>query len=274
MLQYGSEIWGLDRQAAALCESVHLFGLKTFLGVKKRTPNELVYGETNRYPIYINSAIRCIQYWLKLLRMNNDRLPRKSYNMLYDLDSKGKNNWVTNVRRCLFMNGFGYAWENQGVGNEHSFIQTLRQRLIDCQWQIWDSHLETSDRYSVYRTYASHHSVKAYLLIGMEYYMRRILTRFRLGISDIRTHKYRYSNVSETNLLCPFCIESQENEVHFLLKCPVYHDLRLRYIDKKYYALPCFFRFCLLMSTQNVNTIWNLSMYMLKAFKLREDLLS
>ena len=79
VIQYGSELWGLDKKVVIYCESVHLFGLKKFLGVEMRTPNDLVYGETNRYPIYINSAIRCIQYWFKLLRMNNDRLPRKAY---------------------------------------------------------------------------------------------------------------------------------------------------------------------------------------------------
>ena len=24
-----------------------------------RTPNDLVYGETNRYPLFVNSAVRC-----------------------------------------------------------------------------------------------------------------------------------------------------------------------------------------------------------------------
>jgi hypothetical protein len=50
--QYGSELWGLNK-AAIHCESVHVFALKKFLGVDVRTPNDLVYGETDRFPIYI-----------------------------------------------------------------------------------------------------------------------------------------------------------------------------------------------------------------------------
>ena len=51
IVQYGAEIWGLDN-AALQCEQIHLFAIKRFLGVDIKTPNDLVYGETNRYPIY------------------------------------------------------------------------------------------------------------------------------------------------------------------------------------------------------------------------------
>ena len=52
-----------------MIENVHLFGLKKFLGVDKRTPNDLVYGEVGRFPIYLNANVRCMRYWLKLTRM-------------------------------------------------------------------------------------------------------------------------------------------------------------------------------------------------------------
>ena len=62
-----------------------------------RTPNDLVYGETHRYPLYVNSAVRCIRYWLKLTRMEESKLPNKAYRMLYILDELGKRNWASNV---------------------------------------------------------------------------------------------------------------------------------------------------------------------------------
>ena len=86
---YGAELWGLEN-AARQCEKVHLFALKKFLGVEMRTPNDFVYGETNRYPLYINSIIRCIRYWLKLTTMEDTRLPQKAYRMLLDLDIRDK----------------------------------------------------------------------------------------------------------------------------------------------------------------------------------------
>jgi hypothetical protein len=206
--------------------------------------------------------------------MDNDRLPRKSYNMLYDLDIKGKNNWASNVRICLYEIGLGYAWENQGVGDENVFMHTLRQRLIDSRWQTWNSHVQISERFTMYRAYTSDHSVKNYLLLDMESHMRRILTKFRLGISDIKVHKYRYNKVHDSDLICPLCNEAIEDEVHFVLKCPALLDLRLKFIHKRYLAYPCLFRLCLLMAANDNNTIRNFALFLHRAFRLRETLTS
>ena len=103
--QYRSELWGLDK-AAIHIEKVHLYALKRFSWVGMKTPNDLVYGETDKFPITLNSAVRCIRCWLKLERMGEDRLPHKAYMMLYNLDARGKRNWVSNVRMQLFQYGF------------------------------------------------------------------------------------------------------------------------------------------------------------------------
>ena len=239
-----------------------------------RTPNDLVYGETNRYPLYVNSAVNCIRYWLKLLKMTDDRLPRKVYDMLCDLDRRGKSNWVSNLRQCLCEFGFGYAWEYQGVGEENRFVQLFRQRLIDCRWQDWESHIQSSDRFDMYKGYTSSHSVKRYLTLNMDRHLRFILTRFRFGISEINVHTHRYKNLQNANLICPMCEEATEDELHVVLRCPALNELREKFIPKKYYAHPCLFRFCLLMSSSNDEIVRKLALYLYKAFQLRGIIVS
>ena len=48
MLLYGSGIWGLKYKSV---EKVHTFALKKLLNVSPRTPNDMVYGETGRFPL-------------------------------------------------------------------------------------------------------------------------------------------------------------------------------------------------------------------------------
>ena len=146
---FGAEIWGLDSSSSVI-DNVHLFSLKRYLGVDRRTPNDLVYGEVGRFPIQINASVRCIIYWLRLTRVDEHRLPLRAYKMLLNLDQRGKTNWVTNVRKTLCVNGFSYVWDNQGVGCLNAFIREFRQRLIDMRWQAWDDHVNTSDRISLY----------------------------------------------------------------------------------------------------------------------------
>ena len=89
IVQYGAEIWGLSH---AHIETAHLVSLKRFLGVARRTPNDMImiYGEFGRFPIYLSSYVSCIRYWLKLTRMEEKRIPFKCYKMLLGLDAKGK----------------------------------------------------------------------------------------------------------------------------------------------------------------------------------------
>ena len=82
---YGAEIWGLDSSSSVI-DNVHLFGLKRYLGVDRRTPNDLVYGEVGRFPIQMNVSVCCIRYWLILARMHEHRLPLRAYKMLLNLE--------------------------------------------------------------------------------------------------------------------------------------------------------------------------------------------
>ena len=127
MLMYGSEIWGLQQQIEI--EKVHLFALKKLLNVSPKTPNDMVYGETGRHPLYVFTYISCIKYWLRLTSMEHFRLPKKAYNMQLALHNSGKVCWVSQVREVLYKFGFGFVWENQGVQTRNVFIRVFQQRL-------------------------------------------------------------------------------------------------------------------------------------------------
>jgi len=57
--------------------------------------------------------------------------------------------------------------------------------------------------------------------------------KFRLGISDLHVHKHRYTANNDNLILCPFCHDKKEDEVHFLLECPTYDGLRTKHLDKE-----------------------------------------
>ena len=138
--------------------------------------------------------------------MGEDRLPHKAYMMLYNLDARGKRNWVSNVRMQLFQYGFGFVWMNQGVGRVKEFIHVFRERLIDCRWQDWEDHVQTSDRFSMYRSVNSiSHCTKTYITINMDRHLKRIMTKFRFGVSEITVHYHRYRSHVEKDLKCPLC---------------------------------------------------------------------
>ena len=47
-------------------------------------------------------------------------------------------------------------------------------------------------------------------------HLKFIMTRFRLGISDIFVHYYRHKRHIDNDLICPLCRVAQETELHFV----------------------------------------------------------
>ena len=99
--------------------------------------------------------------------------------MMYDYDLKGKTayNWVTKVRMLLPQHGFGYVWANQGVGDVKGFLHVLKECLIDCRWQNCDEHVNTSERFSMYRNFMSSMPVmQKYLQLNIDSHVKSLMT--------------------------------------------------------------------------------------------------
>ena len=59
-LLYAAEIWGYRNYEQI--EYVHLFACKNLLHVRNKTPNDVVYGELGRCPLFITATVRFIMY--------------------------------------------------------------------------------------------------------------------------------------------------------------------------------------------------------------------
>ena len=115
--------------------------------------------------------MKCIKYWLKITRMHENRIPYKAYKVLYNLDNDGKKTWATNVRQYLCTYGFAFVWNNQGVEDIARFLNCLKQRIIDCRWQNWHEHLQTSHRFTTYASFKSSNGIEPYIELKLSRYM-------------------------------------------------------------------------------------------------------
>ena len=123
MLLYGSELWGLKQFECI--EKIHYDACKRFIKVPLKTCNFGILRECGRYPLYIETAKKVLKYWIKILHMQNDRYVKNCLNIMLHYDNFGCTNWVSNVKKILSENGFGYIWENQHIQNENVFLQRV-----------------------------------------------------------------------------------------------------------------------------------------------------
>ena len=88
----------------------------------------------------------------------------------------------------------------------------------------------------------------------------------------LRTHKLRYpEDVTPVNYYCPVCKSDVETEVHFILVCPKYAEIREQYIPKKYFTSPSSFTLALLLAKAGgalATLFLRLAIYFMKAFTI------
>ena len=95
---------------------------------------------------------------------------------------------------------------------------------------------------------------------------RNCLLRIRLGVSQLRSHRLRFARNTEVDLACPFCNNEIESEIHFILSCPMYNDLRDKYIPRKYVRCPSLFKLSMLFASENKYLQLRLATFLHKAF--------
>ena len=87
----------------------------------------------------MNSTLRCLKYWLRVLKMDDIRIPKQAYKMMILMDESEKKCWVTQVMDVLSKNGFYCVWLQQGVGDEKKFLCELKQRLAENFIREWNA---------------------------------------------------------------------------------------------------------------------------------------
>ena len=193
--------------------------------------------------------------------------------MLIDIENNAaETNWATKVRTLLESMGFGDVWINQGVGNINYFLHIFKLRARDCFMQKWNEELRESTRASTYILFANFNH-QSYLDTIQNKKFRIALTRLRLSSHRLEIEMGRWHKpqiIPRNERKCQLC-NTLEDEFHFLLECPLYHDLRILYINRFYWRNPNIPKFIELISNENSNIIRKLCCYIYKGFERRQS---
>ena len=118
-------------------------------------------------------------------------------------------------------------------GMKKKFLKEFKDRLLSLYKQEWATSLKTYDRFSFYSTFKSTLSLSPYLNDLKHVKARNVLIRIRLGISPLKIRKLRFAtSTTQADLRCPFCRNDTETEMHFILICPRYKEIRELYIPQ------------------------------------------
>ena len=116
--------------------------------------------------------------------------------------------------------------------------------------------------------------VESYLSIVVIPKFRKSLSSFKSSSHNLMIAKGRHIGLERDLRKCVYCGNIIECEYHFTLVCPLYTDLRSKFIPKKFYLYPSMSKCHMLMSNTDTTTIRNLSMYIYFSFRKRNTALN
>lgn len=273
ILNYGAEIIG--KHEAKDIELIHTKFCRWILHVRKSTNLTGLYGELGRMPFIVTRKLRMIMYWVKLLAEDENTIIKKTYTMLKaDAEnniSYNGSNWASQIKSLLEELGLSYLWLQQNEINIP--FNLIKQRIIDLYQQSWYANINNSNRLCMYSRYKHDFNFEKYLDSIAEKKFKISLTKFRLSSHDLAVERGRFVNIPRSERICKYCHSKMiENEYHFLLVCPLYTELRRKYLKPYYCRWPTLNKFDDLMSKKTTQAVLNLSKYLYFAMKLRNSI--
>ena len=150
---YASEIWGTVRLDDI--EKVHMMACKRlfFRSSSENTEQDGSWWTRSIHTFFVNSTLRCLKYWLRVLKMDDVRIPKQAYKMMILMDESEKKCCVTEVKNVLSKNGFYCVWL-QGVGDENIFYVNWNR---DLQTILFKNGMQLFE----IKTYFSYRNVKS-----------------------------------------------------------------------------------------------------------------
>lgn len=273
ILLYASDFWGILKMPINNpVENLFMSFCKQLLGVQQQTTNVGVLLELGQIPMVILAQKNAIKNWVRITtntECNNNMINSYHTSVLENLP------WFLNMEHKLSEIGM----REQFLSHDKDTHLKAFQRMTDIFHQEAFSDIQRNN--SKLRTYSL-----LKLESGFENYLcdiksikeRTALTKFRLSNHMLMIEKGRHikPKLDESKRVCPFCLNCVENEIHFLLKCKEYQNLRNELLveAKKNIPLPPFQsdkqKFCALIK----ETPHLASQFISKASELREFLLA
>jgi hypothetical protein len=120
----------------------------------------------------------------------------------------------------------GELWETEDTGKEEDWNELVRTRIHEREEEEWKKSILESTKLRTYVTLKRKLEREPYLEIRNRWGVVE-LTKIRGGTNRLRIEKGRYQKLPEEERICEFCEKKEvEDETHFILKCPLYTDLR------------------------------------------------
>ena len=148
--------------------------------------------------------------------------------------------------------------------NVRQFLYTFKTRLIDCYMQQWKMDINNNGKLTLYKELKNSFCYEKYLDI-LSIKQRREITKIRISAHSLCIETGRSMNIVRNERFCKYCLSNNsrlvEDEYHFLIECPLYRDLREKFLPKYYWKRPSVYKVVELVSNERRKCIIKLGSF-------------
>ena len=121
----------------------------------------------------------------------------------------------------LDSNNLNYFYRRKEFHNKYPFIyEKLYNAMISSFHEEALDAIKTN-KLRFYALFKKESGMENYLCLGKNVEIRTQLTKFRISDHNLMIERGRHEGLHKSNRFCPFCVDKVEDEIHFMLKCPL-----------------------------------------------------
>ena len=271
ILLYGSEVWGpymdFDYISWDKCkiERAHTQYLKRLLGCNVSTSNNMARGELGVRPLLIQVIQRVI-FYISNIKGRNHSVVNNAFQCEQNEEISISN----------FVGKFNLDI-NDLCGKSKYIVKKVCQSNYD---RYWLTALNGSPKALSYILFKGNVCLEKYLYQVKNKNHRKALSRFRLSNHPLLIEKGRHLKppLERNDRKCFICKNEVENEIHFLITCPLYRDEReslfhtCRENCRLFDSIPSEEqKYIFIMTNENINVIKAVAKFIINSLKLREN---
>ena len=132
---------------------------------------------------------------------------------MFELDKnvQGVENWTSNVRKIADMLTLT-CFDSK----ELFPLEDVKLHVNELRNNEWQNEIKLKPKLRFYTTFKLTLGVERYILYNLTPSERSIMSQLRFGILPINIESGRFRNIPSNERYCPFCVNTVEDENHFL----------------------------------------------------------
>ena len=260
-------------------EKVHIKFCKTTLGLKRNCPTLAVLGELGEFPVTIYMLATMVKFWHRIATLSDNSLVHLAYNEVRILP-EDKNDWLNSVKFILKLIDMEHIYINANqISSNVLYKKTLKKlnEIFNSQWckKVNQSSInsKSNPKLRTYKLFKKELRAETYLNLP-QFKFRKLIAKFRCSDHQLRIETGRHQKLEISQRTCGMCKSGKvENEIHFLIECEAYCDLRQTFLGPNLNSILAAtqieYAFINVLTAQDISRQNNFAQFLQQATELR-----